>query len=174
MFSPRMHARVVEIPQLGTLVLRVPLAEFVAEGKDALLGARLFLVAPRAAHAGIEAEFGDGLQQRHGLVWIARFVQVLDDDAAALDRVFQRAHDEPLAQVFRQLVAARDHFREIVLGVDMHQRERKLRRTERLLREAQHHDGILAAGKQQRGIFALRRDLAHDVDGFALQRSPDG
>src|SRR5204862_4299158 len=43
------HAPVVEVPELGPLVLRVPLAELVAKGKNPLLGARLFLVAPRAA-----------------------------------------------------------------------------------------------------------------------------
>ena len=45
----RVHARVVQVPQLGPLVARVPLAELVAEREDALLGARLLLVAPRAA-----------------------------------------------------------------------------------------------------------------------------
>src|SRR6266513_4088649 len=39
----RMHARVVQAPELWTLVTRVPLAEFVAQREHALLGARLFL-----------------------------------------------------------------------------------------------------------------------------------
>src|SRR5512143_1271391 len=60
----RMNAGVVGIPQLRALVLRVPLAELIAEREDAFLGARLFLVAARTAHAGVEAELGDGLQQR--------------------------------------------------------------------------------------------------------------
>src|SRR3989338_9951877 len=42
-------ARVVDVPQLGALVLRVPLAELVTEREDAFLGARLFLVAARTA-----------------------------------------------------------------------------------------------------------------------------
>ncbi len=170
MFSPWMHARVVDVPQLRALVLRIPLAELVAEGEDALLGARLFLVAPRTAHAGIEAELGDGLQQRHRLERVARQVGILDHDGAALDRVFQRAHDQAFAQIGGQLVAAGDHFGKVVLGVDVHQREREPRRPERLLRQAQHDDGILAAGEQQCGIPALSRDLAHDVDGLAFQR----
>ena len=75
MFSPGMHAGVVQIPQLGALVLRIPLAEFVAEGEDALLGARLFLVAAGAADAGVEAVLGDRLQQRHRLRRVARVGQ---------------------------------------------------------------------------------------------------
>ncbi len=166
----RMHARVVGVPQLRALVLGIPLAELVAEREDALLGARLLLVAPGSPHASVEAELGDGLQQRHRLVRIARLVRVLDDDGAAPDRIFQRTHDEPLAQVGREFVAARDHFGEVVLGVDVHQRKGELCRPERLFRQTQHHDGILAAGEQQRRIPAFCRDLAHDVDGFALQR----
>src|SRR5712692_3527994 len=49
-----MHTRVVQAPQLGTLVARVPLAELVAHRKYPLLGARFFLVAPRAADRRVE------------------------------------------------------------------------------------------------------------------------
>ena len=52
---------VVEVPQLGPLVLRVPLVELVAEGVDALLGARLLLVAAGAAERGVEAVLVQGL-----------------------------------------------------------------------------------------------------------------
>ncbi len=48
-------AAVVEIPQLGTLVLRVPLSEHVTMREDALLGPRLFFVAARSADRGVEA-----------------------------------------------------------------------------------------------------------------------
>src|SRR3954463_10245706 len=54
-----MHARVVQAPQLGPLVARIPLAEFVAEGEHAFLGARLLFVAARAADGGVELEFAD-------------------------------------------------------------------------------------------------------------------
>src|SRR5919198_1346648 len=42
-------AAVVEVPQLGALVARVPLPEVVAEGEDPLLGPRALLVAAGAA-----------------------------------------------------------------------------------------------------------------------------
>ena len=55
---------VVEVPQLRPLVLRVPLVEAVAERVDALLRARLLLVAPGPAERGIEAAGRERLQQR--------------------------------------------------------------------------------------------------------------
>ena len=51
-------AAVVKVPQLGALVFRIPLAERIAEGIDAFLGAGFFLVAARAAERRVEAAFG--------------------------------------------------------------------------------------------------------------------
>src|SRR4029077_13186168 len=42
-------SRVVEVPELGPLHARVPLAEVVPEGEDPLLRAAALLVAPRSA-----------------------------------------------------------------------------------------------------------------------------
>src|SRR5206468_7651134 len=65
-------APVVDVPQLGALVARVPAAEVVAEGEDALLGPRALLVAPRAAERGVEAVLLDRVEQRDRLEAIAR------------------------------------------------------------------------------------------------------
>ena len=59
------HAGVIQIPQFGTLVFRVPLTKFVAETHDALFGARLFFIPPRAADAAIETEFFNRFQERY-------------------------------------------------------------------------------------------------------------
>ncbi len=48
-------AGVVEVPELGALVLGVPLAGSVAEGEDAFLGAGFFFVAAGSAEGGVEA-----------------------------------------------------------------------------------------------------------------------
>src|SRR5690606_5035533 len=64
-------ARVVKVPQLGALVLRVPLAELVAEGEDPLLGPGLLLVAPGAAEDGVDLVLLDRVEQRHGLEPVA-------------------------------------------------------------------------------------------------------
>jgi hypothetical protein len=58
---------VVEVPQLGPLVLGIPLAEVVAEGQDALLGPRALLVAAGAAERSVEAVLADRVEQRDGL-----------------------------------------------------------------------------------------------------------
>src|SRR5690606_18308730 len=49
----RVHPRVVEVPQLRPLPARVPALLAVAEGKHALLGARLLLVAAGATDRGV-------------------------------------------------------------------------------------------------------------------------
>ena len=48
-------------------------------------------------------------------------------------------------------VAELDHLREVVAGVDVHDREREARGPERLLGQSQQDDRILAAGEQQTG-----------------------
>src|SRR5467141_777819 len=138
------HSRVVQAPELGSLVLRVPLAELVAEREHALLGARLFLVAPRAADRGVERKLSDRFEQGHRLCSIPAFIEPAQFDRAAADRILDRAHYEPLAEVRRSRVAECNHLREIVPGVDVHEGKRKLRGTESLLRKAQQHDRILA------------------------------
>jgi hypothetical protein len=52
---------VVEAPQLGALVLGVPLAEVVAEAEHPLLGPGLLLVAAGAAERGVEAVLLDAV-----------------------------------------------------------------------------------------------------------------
>ena len=58
------RARVVELPQLGPLALRIPAMLGRAEREDPLLGPRLLLVAPRAAEGGVEAVLVERLLQR--------------------------------------------------------------------------------------------------------------
>ena len=72
---------VVEVPQLGTLTLRVPLAEGVAQREDPLLGARALLVAATAAEDRVEAVLGDGIEQRDGLQRVADAVGALGEPA---------------------------------------------------------------------------------------------
>ena len=48
-----MLAAVEEVPELGALVLRIPLAELVAVAKEALLGTGLFLVTTAAPQGGV-------------------------------------------------------------------------------------------------------------------------
>src|SRR5450830_2118807 len=57
---------VVDVPQLRTLVLRVPAVLTVAEGVDALLGPRLLFVTPGAAEGCVEAVLVQGLLEALG------------------------------------------------------------------------------------------------------------
>ena len=71
-------AGVVDLPHFRALVLGVPGMLGVAEGEDALLGARLFLVAPRAAECRVEAVFVQRLAQRHRLHDMRMGVRAMD------------------------------------------------------------------------------------------------
>ncbi len=167
------HAGVVQAPQLGALGLGVPLAELVAEREDALLGAGLLFVAAGAAHQRVELVLADGFQQRHGLGRVARIGFLAQAHGAALDRVLDMAHHQARAQLSHALVAEGDHFRIVVAGVDMHQRERQLdlavAQAEGLQRQVQHHDRVLAAREQQRRVAALGHHLADDVDRLGFE-----
>ena len=165
-------ARVVEVPQLRALAARVPLAEVVADGQHALLGARALLVAAGAAEAGVEPVLGDRVQQRHGLQAVARGPRAgLLAHAALVDRLLHGADEQRQADLRHQPVAELDHLGEVVARVHVQQRERHLARRERLLREPHEHDRVLAAAEQQRGALTLGRDLADDVDGLGLEGS---
>jgi len=59
------------VKHLGPLVPRLPLAQLVAEGHDALLRARPLLVAPGAAERSVEAVLGDRVEQGRGLQPVA-------------------------------------------------------------------------------------------------------
>src|SRR6476620_1943549 len=164
------YARVVEIPELGTLRARVPLAEVVAEAEDALLRPRPLLVAPSTAHRGVEPVLLDRVEQRRRLQLVARRARSgLILHATPIDRLLHARDDEALAQLRNATVAELDHLGEVVARVDVHDRERELRRAERLLSEPQQHDRILAAREEQHGPLSLGGDLAHDVDRLRLE-----
>ena len=113
----------------------------------------------------------DRVEQRRRLEPVARRARAgLLDDAALVDRLLHGRDDQPLAELGDAAVAELDHLGEVVAGVDVHQREREAAGPERLLRQAQQHDRVLAAGEQQHGPLELGRDLAHDVDRLGLER----
>ena len=163
-------ARVVEIPELGPLRARIPLAEVVAEGEDPLLRAAPLLVAPRPADRRVEAVLLDRVEQRRRLQPVARRARAgLLDDAPLVDRLLHRRDHEALAELGDAAVAVLDRLREVVPGVDVHDRERELAGPERLLGEPQQHDRVLAAREEQHRPLELGRDLAEDVDGLRLE-----
>ena len=163
-------AGVVDPPQLGTLVLRIPLPELVAVRHDALLRPGPLLVAAGTAEHGVEAVLGDGVEQGDRLQGVARRAEArLLADAAGVDRLLHGGDDELDLELLDGAVAELDDLVEVVPGVDVHHRERDARREERPLGEVQHHDRVLAAGEQQHRALALGGDLADDRDRFVLE-----
>lgn len=65
-------ATVVEVPQFGALVARIPLAEFIAQGEDALLGSGLVLVTAGAAEDRVVSS--SAIASMRG--WVCRVLRV--------------------------------------------------------------------------------------------------
>ena len=107
---------VVEVPQLGPLVARVPLAELVAQAQDPFLGPGLVLVAAAAAEDGVELVALDRVQQRDGLQRVAGAVGALGQ-LAGVDELLDGADDELKAQPLHRPVAELDDLGEVVPGV---------------------------------------------------------
>ena len=144
----RVEARVVEVPDFRSLVLRIPLAKTVAEAEEALLGAGLFLVAPRTADAAVELEFIDRGEQRGDLQPVPADLAWRRHGPALRDRILHPADDEPRAEFPGATVAEFVHLGKMVPGIHIEQRHGGSRRAEGLLRQAKETDRILAAGEE--------------------------
>jgi hypothetical protein len=121
--------------------------------------------------------FVNRFEQGHALVAVARLQRMRQAHGAALDGVFEVAHDEALAHLGDALVAELDHLGKVVAGVDVQQRKRQLAgeaavtgaALERLLGQAQYDARIFAAGEQQRGPLESGGDFAQDEDRLFFQ-----
>lgn len=114
---------VVQAPQLGTLLLRIPLAEGIAQAEDSLLGARTLLVAAPATQHRVELVVGDGLEQRNRLQGIADSVRALGQTAVGQVILDVRDHQAQVVAL-DDLVAEGQHLGEVVPGVDVQQRKK--------------------------------------------------
>ncbi|GHB46979.1 hypothetical protein GCM10010306_045450 [Streptomyces umbrinus] len=76
---------------------------------------------------------------------------------------------QPQPVLLHRAVAVLKDLREVVPGVHMQQRERHRGGRERLERQVQHDDGVLAAGEQDHRPLELTRHLAEDVHRLGLQ-----
>src|SRR5207253_292322 len=110
------QARIVNIPNLRPLIFRIPLAETVAKTEETFLGARFFLVPPRAADAAIEAEFLDGSEQGGNLQAIAADFAGSGNGDAFANGFFDGANDQARTEFFCATVAKRVQFREMMAG----------------------------------------------------------
>ncbi len=67
------------------------------------------------------------------------------------------------------VLAKLDHLAKLPRRVDVHQREGRLGRVERLQRQLDHHGRVLADRVQHDRILELRGHLADDVNALGLQ-----
>ena len=99
----RPDAAVQQVPELGPLVLRIPLALGVAQREDALLGARAFLVAPGAAERRVEVAGLERVEQRLGLQQPAAALRADEERLRAVgDRLLVGVDDQPRADLLRR------------------------------------------------------------------------
>ena len=132
-------APVVERPELGALIARLPLTELITHAEDPLLRAGSLLIAPPAAEDGVMPAGGDRIQQRQSLEWVAGAVRSLPEPAV-IDVVLHSGDLDRGAVEVDGLIAKLQHFRKVVPGVHMQQLERDGSRPERLRRQMHHDD----------------------------------
>ena len=168
-------AGVEDVPQLGPLIFRIPLSEFIAERVDALLGARFLFVAPRSAKRGVIAACRQRVKQRTRFQKsAASFRAEFERTRAVVHGLLVGMNDEVGADLTGKAVAKINHFAKFVSGVDMQERKRQLAREKCLLREP-HHDGtVLADRVKHHGLFKFGDHLAQDVDAFCFKHAEMG
>ena len=161
---------VIDVPQLGTLVLRVPAMLGVAEGIDALLGPRFLFITARATEGGIEAMLVQRLLETLGLHDVGVLGTAMGEGVDVLgDAIWVHVGDQVQIHLGDHLVAEAVHLLEFPARVHVHHRERQLAGVERLARQMQHHGRILADGVQHHRVVELGGHLTDDVDAFRLQ-----
>jgi len=165
-----LFAPVEQIPEFRALVFWIPLAEAVPVGKEALLGAGLFLVAAPAAEAGVEAVCLDGIKQGDRLQGVARGVGAgFFADPARADAFLDRPYHKAGLQVVPEAVPVFECFREIVAGINVQKGHGEPARPDRLGRDVGQNDRILAAGKKQGGLIELGEGFADDEYGLRFE-----
>ena len=165
-----MNTGVVDVPQLGTLVLGVPLVELVAEGEDAFLGAALFFVAAGSAKGGVELVLVEGVEQGLGLHQVGVYLRTVGEGAYAGMKGFHVAFDNEVPAVFLGIpVAELKHFLELPLGVDVHQGEGGTTGGKGFFGQTYHDAGVLANAIEHYGIFKLRCHFADNVNGLGFE-----
>src|SRR4029450_1718096 len=111
---------VVEVPQLGPLVLGVPLPEIVAEAEHPLLGPSLLLVAAATTKHRVDPVLLDRLQQRHRLKTITTSTgPLLLDDLAGIDGVLDMRHHQPHPQLGHPPLPELTHLTEVVPSITL-------------------------------------------------------
>ena len=179
------------VPELGRLVVEIPVVVLVARGEIALLAARTLLI---GASADDDAGVGVGIRVAHVFpgfkiepVTRPRAVERVGERlgfqaAAALDAralpvrerlvVFERLAvftvDHVKAVLHGELVAVLDHFGDLIVRVNVDEREGDVT-VKRLAREPEKDRRVLADAPEHAEIAERGVSLAQNVHAFAFQ-----
>ncbi len=163
------HGALVELPELGSLALGVPLTEGVAEGEHPLLGPSLVLVAPGTAEGGVESVGVDGVEQGGRLETVARTAGTRVGHPALVDRLLDAGDEQPGPDRLHLGVPVGEDLGEVVTRVHVHHRERNPPRGERFGRQVEQYGRVLPSAKKEDGSFRFRGHLADDENGQRLE-----
>ena len=106
---------VVDVPELRTLVLGIPLSEF-----DSLLGTGLLFITSGSAAGCIELVFCQCIQQSDCLEFVSAGIETgLLLYFTFVNRVLDIAYDEVSAEFLHEVIAICDGLREVVACVNM-------------------------------------------------------
>ena len=166
----RTHAALVQLPQLGTLGLGVPLPERVAEREHPLLGPGLVLIPASATEGGVEPVGVDGIEQGRRLQAVARGDRPRVCHPALLDGVLHARDQQAGALGLDLCVPVVEHLGEVVARVHVEHREGDLPWLERLGRQMQQDGRILSSAEEEHRPLRLGGHLADDEDGQRLQQ----
>ena len=164
-------ARVQQRPRLGPLRPRIPATLSIAEAEDAFLRSRLVLIASAATERGIEAVFGQCIEQGDRLQPVAAGAwPCILHRAAGVDGSLHAGHHQSHAPLGHEPIAILDDLGEVVAGVDVHHGEGQPCGSEGEHGEVQQDGAVLATAEQQHRVLALGGDFADDGERLIGER----
>ncbi|MCY1366338.1 hypothetical protein D9M69_532300 [compost metagenome] len=164
-----MDLPVEDIPEFRPLAFGIPLSELITNREDPFFRPCFFFVSPGAAYTGIETVLFYSIQQGDRLQGVTTGIfSFLLYHLTLVNAFLNISYDQPFTDIFYQPVTILYCFREIVPGVNMHQRERKFPRPKCLLCEMYQGNRVFPSGEQQRGFFKLSGYFPQNINGFCF------
>ena len=117
---PHPFFSVEHVPEFRTLVLWVPLPEFITMGKEPLFGPGLLFIAARTPDGRIEFVCFDGIKQGNGLQHIPAGIDTcFFYSPSFVNRFLYRTHQQPCIYRISHPIPEFQGFNEIVTGINV-------------------------------------------------------
>lgn len=140
------------------------------EGKNALLGTRLFLVSARAAEGSVEAMQVKRLTKTFRLHDIGVDRRTVGERIDAPPNAISVDVDEEIQSEFQcDLTAESDHLPEFPGRIDVQHGKGRLGRIKGLHRKMQHDGRVFADGIKHHRLLTLGNHFTHDEDAFGFK-----